>query len=154
MADRLPDTRCGGSGGVTLSKKSLVFRYVAFALVASIVNIVAQEACAQAYSGWISLEISIFAGTVVGIVIKYILDKFFIFFDRTITPSAEVAKLTLYVISSILTTGLFWFIEIGSWIVWRTNTAKWLGAAVGLAIGYFIKYHLDKRFAFRRVVAS
>jgi hypothetical protein len=108
----------------------------------------AQEASLAAYHGNRALEASILAGTGVGFAVKYVLDKYWIFFDRTSGSAAEVRKLLLYGLSGVLTTALFWAIEIGCWKAWGTDIAKYSGAVVGLGIGYVMKYLLDRRFVF------
>lgn len=56
---------------------------------------------------------------------------------------------------SVLTTVLFWCSEYVFHHFFGTDAMRYLGGVVGLAIGYFIKYNLDKRFVFvRRTSAS
>ena len=45
---------------------------------------------------------------------------------------------------------LFWSFEIAFWKIGGTELAKYLGAAIGLAIGNFAKYLLDRSFTFAR----
>lgn len=39
-------------------------------------------------------------------------------------------------------------------MIWGRDFAKWVGAIMGLGVGYVVKYHLDKRFVFGRVVVA
>ncbi len=55
----------------------------------------------------------------------------------------------LYGAFSVLTTMIFWGFELAAWRIWQTNTAKYAGAVLGLAIGYAAKYALDRRYVFR-----
>jgi hypothetical protein len=40
-------------------------------------------------------------------------------------------------------------VEFGFDYLFKTTEARYIGACIGLAIGYIIKYRLDKRFVFR-----
>jgi len=43
---------------------------------------------------------------------------------------------------------IFWGFEIGFNYIFTNPQAKYVGAIVGLSIGYIIKYFLDKKFVF------
>jgi hypothetical protein len=43
---------------------------------------------------------------------------------------------------------VFWITEITFDAAWESDLAKYVGAVVGLSIGYVLKYYLDKRFVF------
>lgn len=133
---------------MTLSVGLLAFRYSAFAAIATVVNIVMQEVSLAVHRDEYSLAISILIGTGAGFLVKYILDKYFIFFDRTTHMSTVLWRLTLYGFSGVLTTLVFWVTEIGFWHIWNTEAAKYTGAVLGLTMGYVIKYLLDRRFVF------
>lgn len=124
------------------------FRYVLFAVLSTLVNFGAQEAVIMALPSR-SLLPSIFAGTVAGFVVKYLLDKYWIFFDGYASASSEARKVTLYGLFSVVTTLIFWAFEIAFWNVWQTDMAKYSGGALGLALGYALKYQLDRRYVFR-----
>ena len=88
------------------------------------------------------------AGTVVGLIIKYLLDKRWIFADPSTGLRAHGGKFALYSLVGLFTTAIFWGAETVAWLAWGTNAAREAGAVLGLAIGYLIKYRLDKRFVF------
>jgi putative flippase GtrA len=48
----------------------------------------------------------------------------------------------------VLTTIIFWAIELAFEHIYQTKEMRYLGGIIGLAIGYIIKYQLDKRFVF------
>ncbi len=48
----------------------------------------------------------------------------------------------------IFTTIIFWGTEIGFNAIFENQNAKYIGAIIGLSIGYAIKYFLDKKFVF------
>ncbi|MCJ8518804.1 putative flippase GtrA [Pseudorhizobium tarimense] len=127
---------------------SVAVRYVGFAFIATAVNFLAQEMTIRVFPGY-PLMLSILVGTLAGFAVKYVLDKKWIFFDDYTSHSSEAKKIVLYGLFSVLTTAIFWGFEITFWALWGTNLAKYVGGALGLAIGYVSKYALDRRFVFR-----
>ena len=128
---------------------SLPLRYLLFAVVAGTANLLTQFVV-FAFSTIEPLATSILTGTIVGFFLKYILDKNWIFFDAYVGARREARKIFLYGAFSVLMTLLFWSFEIAFWKIGGTELAKYLGAAVGLAIGNFAKYLLDRNFTFAR----
>src|SRR3712207_3605133 len=80
--------------------------------------------------------------------VKYVLDKYWIFYDDYTTPQREARKVFLYGVLSVLTTCIFWGFEVAFWRIWETDFAKYTGAVLGLAIGYAVKYTLDRNYVF------
>ncbi|MCJ2068454.1 GtrA family protein [Methylobacterium sp. J-030] len=131
----------------------LVFlRYVMFAFVATFANLATQELVIR-ITPVVPLTLSILAGTATGFVLKYVLDKRWVFSERYASPAREIYKVALYGAFSVGTTLVFWGFEIAFWSLWRTDFAKYTGAAIGLTIGYVAKFALDRTFVFteRRV---
>lgn len=127
---------------------TLAFRYVLFAIVSTIVNFAVQE-LSLSVAPFQPLMLSILLGTAAGFIVKYVLDKKWIFFDGYTSKSNEAKKVSLYGMFSILTTVIFWSFEVAFWTIWGTTFAKYAGGALGLAIGYAVKYALDRKFVFR-----
>lgn len=125
----------------------LVLRYGAFAVLSILVNLLTQEVVVRA-APVAALPLSILAGTAAGFIAKYVLDKKWVFFDAYEPPARELRKVTLYGAFSVVTTLVFWAFEGAFWAMWRTDVAKYTGAVLGLAIGYGIKYVLDRTFVF------
>ncbi|QKK33317.1 GtrA family protein (plasmid) [Rhizobium indicum] len=123
-------------------------RYVAFAILSALANFAVQALVVSLFPSP-SLMPSILAGTAIGFGVKYFLDKRWIFGDRYTSHAAELLKISLYGLFSVLTTIIFWGFEIAFWTVWRTDLAKYAGGAIGLAIGYMSKYALDRKFVFK-----
>jgi putative flippase GtrA len=48
------------------------------------------------------------------------------------------------------TTIIFWTTEVLFDALWQVEIAKYIGAVVGLSIGYSIKYFLDKKYVFKQ----
>lgn len=136
--------RPGGAG--RSSTMSTFLLYVVFAGVATVANLAAQELFLR-MSG--SLAVAILAGTAAGFATKYVLDKKWVFSDRYTTHRQELRKVTLYGAFSVATTLVFWLFEVAFWMAWRTDFAKYTGAVLGLAVGYAIKFVLDRTFVFK-----
>jgi putative flippase GtrA len=123
-------------------------RYVVFAVVATLANLATQEAVMR-LAPVAALTLSILAGTAAGFVLKYVLDKKWVFDDAYAGHREELHKVTLYGAFSVLTTLVFWGFEIAFWAIWRTDLAKYTGAVLGLAIGFAAKFALDRTFVFK-----
>ena len=89
-------------------------------------------------------------GTGTGLVTKYILDKKWIFFDPSIGVAAHGRSFTLYAVTGVLTTAIFWGLEYAFDGLTTDGRWRYLGGAIGLAIGYAVKFHLDRRFVFSK----
>ncbi len=87
-------------------------------------------------------------GTAIGLVVKYLLDKRWIFDDRATGLAAHGRRFSLYTAMGLVTTAIFWATETAFWLTWGTHLAREVGAVLGLAVGYWVKYHLDRRFVF------
>lgn len=127
----------------------LFARYVLFAVLSGLANLATQELTLRIGRG-LPVAVSIIVGTVVGFLVKYALEKRWIFLDRYDSHYSELRKITVYGVFGVATTLLFWIVELSAWHVWQTTTAKYIGAIVGLSLGNWIKYLLDKRFVFGR----
>lgn len=127
---------------------TLVFRYVVFAVLATFVNLIVQRLVLWFGDGSAMLALALAAGTAMGLLVKYFLDKHWIFEDLSVGATELTRKFSLYTVMGIFTTLIFWGAEILFWLIWRTHMMREIGAIVGLSIGYFVKYHLDKRYVF------
>jgi putative flippase GtrA len=89
-----------------------------------------------------------FVGTLAGLVVKYVLDKKFIFYHEVENKKDDAKKFALYSLMGVFTTIIFWGTEIAFDALSNNENAKYLGAVIGLSIGYVIKYFLDKKYVF------
>ena len=89
-----------------------------------------------------------FTGTLSGLVVKYVLDKKLIFYHVVENKKDDAKKFALYSLMGVFTTIIFWGTEIAFDARSQNPNAKYLGAVIGLSIGYIIKYFLDKKFVF------
>ena len=128
---------------------SLAFKYILLSFIGIASNIGAQNLVVSIYSGVFPILTSVVVGTFVGLVVKYILDKRYIFYFRARGVVHDTHTFALYAIMGVATTLIFWCFEFGFHLFFNTNEMRYLGGVIGLAIGYLIKFHLDKRFVFR-----
>ncbi|SOD22494.1 GtrA-like protein [Variovorax sp. YR752] len=131
----------------------LAISYAFFALVATVMNIAAQELAISIYDGTFGIPLSVFFGTAVGLVVKYFLDKRYIFRFRTRNVIHSGQTFVLYVLMGLATTTIFWGFEFGFHHFFASREMRYLGGVIGLAIGYIAKYHLDKHYVFKDRVA-
>ena len=131
----------------------LAVTYTILALIASLANFAAQDLTTTIFGGPFSIAMSVVVGTGVGLVVKYVLDKRYIFRFRARNAAHDGYTFALYTIMGLATTVIFWGFEFGFQAVFETKTMRYLGGALGLAIGYVGKYLLDKRYVFRQEAA-
>jgi len=127
----------------------IAFRYVLFAIISTIVNLGFQYLSFLVYSGYLALYVAMFIGTLAGLILKYVLDKKYIFFHETKSKKEDGKKFLLYSLMGVFTTFIFWGFEIGFDYFLEAKNAKYIGGLIGLAIGYVVKYKLDKKFVFK-----
>lgn len=127
---------------------SLIAKYISFALIATILNLFTQYIFLKMYYGIGSLYLAMFLGTLIGLVIKYILDKNCIFKYKINNKKEELKKIFLYSFLGIFTTLIFWSFEIAFDMIFEYDLAKYVGGSLGLALGYYLKYSLDKKIVF------
>lgn len=131
----------------------LAVLYVLIALIAMAANIGMQEFVVRIYRGPLQLVLSVAVGTGVGLIAKYALDKRFIFRFRSRDNLHEARTFGLYTLMGLGTTIVFWSFEFGFQYAFQTKELRYLGAVIGLTIGYWAKYLLDKHFVFRVTAA-
>jgi putative flippase GtrA len=126
---------------------SLAAAYSAFAAVATCVNLAVQAGTLALISVPGALLLAMALGTVAGIVPKYLLDKRWIFADRSVGARNHARRFAIYTLLSVATTLVFWVTEIA---FDRIGGGDWhyVGAVLGLAVGYWLKYQLDLRYTF------
>jgi len=126
----------------------IAVKYSIFALVSTLFNLLFQYISFYIYSSFGSLYVAMFMGTLAGLIAKYILDKKFIFYHTPKDKKDDAKKFALYSLMGVFTTIIFWGAEITFDRVFDDPNSKYIGAIIGLSIGYVIKYFLDKRFVF------
>lgn len=123
--------------------------YALLAAIATATNIGAQAGFLLVYSGAYAIALSIMLGTGVGLIVKYGLDKRYIFRFKAENATHDGKIFLLYASTGLVTTAVFWGFELSFQVWFGTDQMRYLGGVIGLAIGYVTKYELDKRFVFR-----
>ena len=120
--------------------------YAGFAGFAIIVNLLTQWLNLALYRGPLALPLAMACGTATGLVVKYLLDKVWIFRHRRFGLEVQMREFTGYALTGVATTALFWGCEL----ICNAIDPAWrfAGAAMGLTAGYALKYRLDRRYVF------
>jgi len=126
----------------------IAIKYIIFAIVSTGVNLFFQWLSFLIYNGFASLYIAMFIGTLAGLMLKYFLDKKWIFYHTTGSKKEDAQKFFLYSFMGVFTTVIFWGTEMFFYYFISIENAKYIGAVIGLGIGYIVKYFLDKKFVF------
>ena len=127
---------------------ALVFTLVS--ALATAANIGTQAVSMWAYSGEYAVALSVLAGTAMGFPIKYVFEKKYVFGFKADNLGHDTRLFTLYGCMGVFTTAIFWGVEFAFHHIFGTNDMRYLGGAIGLTLGSYIKYHLDKRFVFKQ----
>lgn len=123
--------------------------YSILAIIATITNIATQDIVASIYNDQYGLFYSILAGTAMGLFVKYLLDKRYIFRFRTHNVIHNGAVFFRYTVMGVVTTVIFWGFEFTFDFFFQTKEMRYLGGCIGLTIGYAAKFHLDRRYVFQ-----
>jgi len=105
----------------------LAVNYAIFALIATTVNIGAQEVVIRTYSGAFNILASVAVGTGVGLAMKYVLDKRYIFRFRARSLAHDTRTFALYTVMGLATTVIFWGFEFGFHHIFETKEMRYLG---------------------------
>jgi putative flippase GtrA len=127
----------------------IALMYTIFAICATIANIAGQDISTRIYQGPFDITLSIFVGTGVGLVLKFWLDKRYIFQYQTISIQHGSKTFYLYTVMGLITTVIFWGFEFAFDAIYQTKEMRYIGGIIGLAIGYYVKYQLDKKYVFK-----
>lgn len=137
-----------------MSLARLTLLYGSFAILAIVANLLVQRAVLGFGDNAVVFAVAVGAGTLTGLVLKYVLDKRWIFADFSTGIASHGRKFGLYATMGISTTLIFWGTETAFWLIWRSDAMRELGAVLGLVVGYVVKYWLDSRFVFVSATAA
>jgi len=124
--------------------------YVTFAILATFVNLYIQWLVFTFITHELVFLLAIIIGTAAGLLVKYILDKKWIFDYRSINFREDTKIFFLYSLMGILTTIVFWGTETIFYIYFKFDGSQYVGAIIGLSFGYYLKYLLDKKYVFTK----
>ena len=123
--------------------------YALFAASAAALNLATQWTVATLWPGGMRNIAALIAGTGAGLLLKYVLDRRWIFRFKPPRLWDDARRFLLYAATGVATTVLFWGIELAFIAVFGAPWARLAGGAAGLCVGYASKYTLDKRVVFR-----
>lgn len=132
-----------------MTRPRLSILYASFATLSIAVNLLTQDAILSIFDQRFALLSAIALGTLAGLALKYTLDKIWIFSYKADNAIHDIRTFIAYSTMGIVTTGIFWATEYVATLISSASFVRNTGAIIGLVIGYYIKYHLDKRFVFR-----
>ena len=133
-----------------MKARTIAFRYAVFAAAATLVNLATQALSLAIYDGRYGLYVAMAFGTATGLAVKYVLDKRYIFYFKPTNLREDFGIFLLYSVMSVITTVIFWGTELLFEIMLDFDGAMYIGATIGLTIGYTTKYFLSKHFVFTR----
>jgi putative flippase GtrA len=122
--------------------------YVLFAALSTVINIGSQILSVWSYKGLFSVEISILVGTAAGLPLRYFLEKRYIFAFVSKNLAHDSKLFVSYSAMGLITTFIFWGTEYAFHLFYDTDIMRYVGGIIGLSIGFYIKYQLDKKYVF------
>lgn len=129
---------------------SFLIKYTAFAMIAMLTNISIQRIILSIGDTKFSYIYALVLGTIGGLIVKFYLDKNWIFYASQQNSKKDFMVFLHYSALGLTTTFIFWVVETIFWFTWNTSLMREVGAIIGLSLGYILKYNLDKRFVFNR----
>jgi putative flippase GtrA len=127
---------------------SIAVLYTLFAAFSTVINIGTQMLSIWAYKGPYSVEVSILIGTAAGLPLRYLLEKRYIFAFKSNNIAHDGKLFVLYSFMGVFTTAIFWGVEYAFHLIFATDTMRYVGGVIGLGIGFYVKYQLDKKYVF------
>ena len=85
-----------------------IAKYTLFAMLSTAVNLIVQWISFLVYQGDFALYAAMAVGTLSGLILKYILDKNFVFYHKAKTRKDDGKKFLQYSIVGVFTTPIFW----------------------------------------------
>ena len=132
-----------------MKNKELLILYIFFAIIVTITNLSSQRLVLSFLTGNVGYFAALFTGTFIGVVLGYFLDKNWIFKDPVMSSRAMSKRFFLYATTGAIHTPVFWLIESVFWFIWETDGMREVGAVLGLAIAYTLKYLILQRYVFK-----
>jgi putative flippase GtrA len=122
--------------------------YVLFAAFSTSVNIGSQMLSMWLYTGVHAVEVSMLVGTAAGLPLRYLLEKRYVFAFTAKTVAHDGQRFVLYSFMGVFTTALFWSVEYAFHLIFAIEALRYAGGIIGLALGFYVKYQLDKKYVF------
>lgn len=123
--------------------------YIAFAVFSLGINLAVQRAILDPNKDDLyRLVLAIASGSICALLVKYNLDKNWIF-TQSKSFESDRKQFLYYSLFGIVTTIIFFVIEFLFWITFKNHLMREFGAILGASIGYYTKYKLDDKYVFR-----
>lgn len=133
---------------MTKTATKIAVLYTLFAVLSTAINIGSQMLSIWIYKGPLSVEISILVGTIMGLPLRYFLEKRYIFNFTSKNLVHDGKLFVFYSAMGVITTLIFWGTEYTFHLIYDTDFMRYLGGILGLSIGFYVKYQLDKKYVF------
>jgi putative flippase GtrA len=133
---------------MTKTATKIAVLYTLFAVLSTAINIGSQILSIWIYEGPFSVEISILVGTAMGLPLRYFLEKRYIFNFTSKNLVHEGKLFVFYSAMGVITTLIFWGTEYAFHLIYDTDFMRYLGGVIGLSVGFYVKYQLDKKYVF------
>ena len=124
--------------------------YTLFAVLSTVINIGSQMLSILVYNGYYFVEVSILVGTGAGLPLRYFLEKRYIFNFKSQSLAHDGKLFVFYSAMGVVTTFIFWGTEYAFHLIYDTDLMRYIGGVIGLTIGFYVKYQLDKKFVFSK----
>lgn len=96
----------------------------------------------------IGFLLQILIGILAGFFVKFLFDKFLVFENKSMLKET-IKQFIIYGLLAVITTLIFIIFEFSFKILFKFPHSELLGGFIGLAIGYTVKFFLDKIFVFK-----
>ena len=133
---------------MTKTTTKIAVLYTLFAVLSTAINIGSQMLSIWIYKGQLSVEISILVGTAMGLPLRYFLEKRYIFNFTSKNLVHDGKLFVFYSAMGVITTLIFWGTEYAFHLIYDTDFMRYFGGIIGLSIGFYVKYQLDKKYVF------
>ena len=119
-----------------------IFLYFLFAVLSSFINLIGQHVFLNFHE---SLFLAVIAGSASGLIFKYALDSAIVFESNR---NMDLSTFIRYASIGACITPVIWVVEVTFLNIFGTVFMRDVGALIGIALAYYIKYEMDKRFVF------
>ena len=123
----------------------LIFIFATFSFG---INIGAQIISTVFYDGPFFIELSILVGTAAGMPPRFILEKRYLFNSESLNHDDNRRLFFMYCGTAVLSTICFWSAEYAFHLIYENEEMRYVGAVIGLTVGFWLKYQLDKNYVF------
>ena len=113
-----------------------------------VMDISVQTTSISAYSGFYALEVSLLIGKVLGLLLSYLLKKCYVFSIKWNNILHDGKLFMLYSLMGIFITVIVWGVKYIFYLIFTSGMIRNVGKVIGLAIGFYLKYQLNKKFVF------